>query len=254
MLISFASAKGSPGASTTCQVLGAVWPRAVAVADLDPAGSDLVYRLRSEAGAPLDPERGLLSLAPALRRRTETHLMEHTTRVDGGLDVLLGLPRPEQAAAMGSGWGTLANQLRTDRDVLCDVGRLSAGTPSLPVALASDVLLFVVRPGVDAYGHLRDRLRWVLEETALRPERPYLGVVLIAPWKARHEAADLERLLRSTGLDLSVFGPLAYDLKAADALAGRRASSLRRSMLVRTAAAMADTICARMATVSLGVA
>lgn len=252
MLVSFASAKGSPGTSTTCQVLGAVWPRAVAVADLDPAGSDLVYRLRTDSGAPLDPEHGLLSLAPALRRRTETHLMEHTTRVEGGLDVLIGLPRPEQAAAIGGGWGVLAKQLRTDRDVLCDVGRLSAGVPSLPVALASDVLFFVVRPGVDAYGHLRDRLRWVQEETAMRPERPLLGVVLIAPWKARHEASDLERLLRSGGLDAPVFGPLAYDMKAADALAGRRPSSLRRSMLVRSATAVADTVCARMAAVSLG--
>ena len=68
---------------------------------------------------------------------------------------------------------------------------------SLSIALASDLLLFITRPGVDAYGHLRDRLRWIIEETARRTERPGLGVVLIAPWKQRREADDLARLLRS---------------------------------------------------------
>ncbi|SPT53622.1 Uncharacterised protein [Actinomyces bovis] len=252
MLLSIASAKGSPGASTTCQVLAAVWPKASILADLDPTGSDLLYRLRSATGAPLEPEHGLLSLATAIRRRSQTHLLEHTTRVEGGLDVLIGLPRPEQTAAIGPGWGALADYLRTDRDVLCDVGRLTPGTPSLPVALNSEALLLVVRPGVDAYGHLRDRIRWIEEETALREQRPFLGVVLIAPWKARHEKEDLERLLRSTGLDVPVLGPLVYDLRAADALAGRQANSLRRSLLVRSATALADELYSRMATLKLG--
>mgnify|MGYP001003888136 CR=1 FL=1 len=46
MLISIASAKGSPGASTSAHVLAAVWPRPAVLAELDPAGSDLVYRAR----------------------------------------------------------------------------------------------------------------------------------------------------------------------------------------------------------------
>jgi len=47
MLISIASAKGSPGASTSAHVLAAVWPRPAVLAELDPAGSDLVYRATS---------------------------------------------------------------------------------------------------------------------------------------------------------------------------------------------------------------
>ena len=52
MLISIASAKGSPGASTSAHVLAAVWPRPAVLAELDPAGSDLVYRTHSREGAP----------------------------------------------------------------------------------------------------------------------------------------------------------------------------------------------------------
>ena len=113
---------------------------------------------------------------------------------------------------------------------------------SLSIALASDLLLFVTRPGVDAYGHLRDRLRWIIEETAHRAERPGLGVVLIAPWKQRHEADDLTRLLRSGDVEAPVVGTLAHDPGAADSLAGRRPRPLGRTLLVRSARALAAAL------------
>ena len=231
MLISLASAKGAPGTTTSAHVLAAVWPAPVVLADADPFGSDLLYRLRTSTGLPLDAERGLLSLAAQVRRSPDADLAEHTTTVDGGLDVLLGMPRPEQAAAIASNWGAIAARLRTDRDVLCDVGRLAPG-----------LLLFVTRPGVDAYGHLRDRLQWIIEETAHRAERPGLGVVLIAPWKQRHEADDLTRLLRSGDVEAPVVGTLAHDPGAADSLAGRRPRPLGRTLLVRSARALAAAL------------
>ena len=242
MLISLASAKGAPGTTTSAHVLAAVWLAPVILADADPFGSDLLYRLRTSTGLPLDAERGLLSLAAQVRRSPDADLAEHTTTVDGGLDVLLGMPRPEQAAAIASNWGAIAARLRTDRDVLCDVGRLAPGVASLSIALASDLLLFVTRPGVDAYGHLRDRLQWIIEETAHRAERPGLGVVLIAPWKQRHEADDLTRLLRSGDVEAPVVGTLAHDPGAADSLAGRRPRPLGRTLLVRSARALAAAL------------
>ena len=148
----------------------------------------------------------------------------------------------EQAAAIASSWGAVATRLRTARDVLCDTGRLVPGSPSLPIAMSSDLLLLVSRPGVDAYAHLRDRLRWILEETAHRAERPDLGVLLIAPWKRRHEATDLHRLLQSSGVDVPVVGVLALDAGAADSLAGRRPRPLGRTLLVRSARAAAASL------------
>lgn len=242
MLISVASAKGAPGASTSAHVLAAVWPRPIVLAELDPAGSDLVYRLRTEDGAPLDGDRGLVSLAAAVRRDPNTPVGEHLTVIQGGLEVLVGLARPDQATAIGAGWSALATSLRRHGDVIADVGRLGPGVPSLGVALSSDLTIVVARPGVENYGHLRERLSWVSGEASHRSERGRLAVVLIAPWKNRHEAADLSRLLGSSGLDVPVLGVLAEDRGAADALAGRRPRPLGRTLLVRSARTLAAAV------------
>ncbi|MBW3069591.1 hypothetical protein GZ998_08755, partial [Actinomyces sp. 594] len=136
-------------------------------------------------------------------------------------------------------WSAVAQSLRGPVDVIADAGRLTPGTPSLGAALASDRLILVTRPGVDQYGHLRERLRWIVDETAHRAERPDLGVLLVTPWKERHEAGALNRLLHSGGLDVPVTGVLAHDDGAADALAGRRPRPLDRSLLVRSARELA---------------
>lgn len=242
MLVSIASAKGAPGASTSAHVLAAVWPRPVLLAELDPAGSDLVYRLRAQGGAPLDGDRGLVSLAAAVRRDPNAAVDEHLTVVEGGLEVLVGLARPDQATAIGAGWSALATSLRRRGDVIADVGRLGPGAPSLGVALSSDLTVMVVRPGVENYGHLRERLAWVTGEVSHRSERTRLAVIVIAPWKNRHEADDLGRLLGAGGMDVPVLGILAEDRGAADALAGRRARPLGRTLLVRSARTLAEAV------------
>ena len=145
MLISIASAKGSPGASTSAHVLAAVWPRPAVLAELDPAGSDLVYRARSRDGLPLDSDRGVVSLAAAIRRDPDAPLQDHLTLIEGDLPVLVGLSRPDQATAIGAGWLGLATSLHQQGDVIADVGRLAPGAPSLGVALASDIALVAVR-------------------------------------------------------------------------------------------------------------
>ncbi len=243
MLVSLASAKGSPGVSTSAHVLAATWPRQALLAELDAAGSDLVYRLRTQDGRPLDGDRGVVSLAAAVRREPNVPLEDHVTVIDGGLSVLVGLSRPDQAIAIGSGWAQLASTLQRRGDVIADVGRLAPGAPSLGVALASDLTIMVTRPGVENYGHLRERLTW-LQENSRHSEPIRLAVLLIAPWKSRHEGKDLDRLLRSSGLDVPIVGLLPEDTAAADALAGRRPRALRRTLLVRSARTVAATIVA----------
>ena len=58
MLIAVAADKGAPGVTTTAVALAAVWPRPVLLAECDPAGGDIVYRLPGEGGDRLDPRRG----------------------------------------------------------------------------------------------------------------------------------------------------------------------------------------------------
>ena len=100
MLIAVAADKGAPGVTTTALALAAVWPRPVLLAECDPAGGDLVYRLPGEGSDRLDPRRGLLSLAVAARRDLQpAQLWTHAQKLRGGLDVLLGVTSADQGAA-----------------------------------------------------------------------------------------------------------------------------------------------------------
>ena len=74
--IAFASAKGSPGVTTAVAALAATWPvdRELLVAEVDPAGGDLVVRFD------LATEPGLVSLAAAGRRELGPETLRRRTR------------------------------------------------------------------------------------------------------------------------------------------------------------------------------
>jgi MinD-like ATPase involved in chromosome partitioning or flagellar assembly len=246
VLVAFASAKGSPGTSTAVVALGSVWSRDVVVADFDPAGGDVAYRHRDPRGAPLDPELGVLSLAAAARRGlTPDAAADHVQIIDGGLGVLTGVSNPEQVAGIGPVWPTIATALRDmpGTDVLADCGRVTPGSPPLPVLTAADAVVLCVRPTIESYAHLRDRLRWLsgplrIGELGSVP----VGIVVVADPGDTAVVRDLDRLLRHEGLQVPVIGRIAYDRKAADALAGRRGRRLDRSLLVRSAREVATAV------------
>ncbi|WP_129668068.1 hypothetical protein [Phytoactinopolyspora endophytica] len=238
MLIAFGSAKGAPGVTTTVNVLGDIWPGDVLVADLDPAGGDFALRHRAPAGAPIDPERGVLSLAAAARRGvTQSELAAHVQTIDGGLDVMAGVTRPEQMTGIGSAWPALAHSLRSaGADVLADCGRLTPGTPVMPVLSAADAVVFVVRPSVEAYAHLRERLQWLSEPLQIgRSGSVPVGVILVTSPSDSTAERDLDRLLQYARLQVSVLGRLAYDPKAVAALSGRSGRRIDRTLLIRSA-------------------
>jgi len=82
----------------------------VVLAECDPAGGDLAYRLRSTAAGPLAREPGVISLAAAARPTVATspgnghrpgrpRVADHCQVVLGGLPVLRGPLSAEHAAA-----------------------------------------------------------------------------------------------------------------------------------------------------------
>lgn len=245
MLIAVASAKGSPGVTTTVNVLGDIWPTSVLVADLDPAGGDFALRHRDPRGEPLDPERGLLSLAAAARRSVaQDELEHHVQTIDGGLDILAGVSRPEQVTGIGPAWPALAHSFRTAAaDVLVDCGRVTPGTPLMPVLSAADALVFVARPSVESYAHLRERLRWLAEPLQVGQLGSIpVGVVLVSSAADSTAERDLDRLLQYAGLQVSVLGRIALDPKAVSALLGQSGRRLDRTLLVRSARQAATAV------------
>ena len=243
MLVALASAKGAPGVTTTARVLASVWPSDVLLADCDPAGGDVALHGRGSGGVPLDPERGLLSLGADARRGLEADALgEHIQILDGGLPVLVGVSHPEQLTGLGAAWPALARVFANARaTVVADCGRLVPGSPVLPVVQAADAVLFVVHPRLEAYAHLRERLRW-LATADVTGRRPVVGVVVVTDPRDTSSPAELEQLLAHEGLAAPVVGRLAHDPRAADVLAGRVNRGIARSLLVRSARELVEPV------------
>jgi MinD-like ATPase involved in chromosome partitioning or flagellar assembly len=241
-----ASAKGSPGVTTTAVVLAGGWPVEPVLADLDPAGGDVALRYRDEAGAPLDPERGLLSLGAAVRRGTDqVRLDDHLQRVSGGLEVLAGVTSPSQVQGLGPAWLNLARLLRAapDRDVIADCGRLMPGSATVPVLQNADAVLLVARPTIEGLAHLRERLMSFAEALQFGTyEAVPVGVALVASYRDARVVGDVQAIMDRARLPVAVLGIVAEDQKAADAIRAGDGRRARKSLLVRSGTDLAERL------------
>ncbi len=238
-LIAVAAGKGAPGVTTACLALTLVWPRAVLLAECDPAGGDLVYRLPGARGGQLDPGRGLLSLAVATRRGLSPgQVVEHTQKLRGGLDVLVGVVTAEQGAGLEPLWGPVGAALARlpDCDVIADCGRIGADGPPYDLLAHASSVVLVTRASLEEMVRLRERIAAVTGALARRHGQSIpVSVVVVADHRRFHAA------LTETGQALGpdgaarVIGGLAYEPKSAEALGGEQGGRLGRSLLLRTA-------------------
>jgi hypothetical protein len=240
--VAFASAKASPGVTTTVTALVATWPRDrdLVVAELDPAGGDLGVRFD------LANEPGLVTLAAAGRRQLDrSTFVGHTQPlpfadrpgVDGAADravrrVLVGPVAADQAgAALAALRGVLPGVLSSlGADVLVDCGRLDPGSAAHDVVTDADLLVVIARPVVAEVHHLAARL------SGLRPKALSLLLIGDRPYSVA-EVAD--------AVGAHPLGALPVDDRAAAALTVGRSDGarvLRRSRLMRDARAVAEAL------------
>ncbi|MFF3440404.1 hypothetical protein [Streptosporangium sp. NPDC002721] len=231
-LIVLAADKGAPGVTTAATALGAIWPRPVLLAECDPAGGDLAYRLPAADGGVLNPARGLLTLGATARRGLHPdQIHEHTQKIIGGLDVLAGLTHGEQAAGLTWLWGPLGRALATlpDADVLADCGRLGGHPQLAELTTEAALVVLFTRASLDHVAHLRERLQ-------IMPREPQVGVVVIAdPRQYRTTIEEVRRIVAGTGRNVAFVSGLAHDPKGAELLRGQWGGRLDRSLLIRTA-------------------
>jgi hypothetical protein len=245
-LVVVGSDKGSPGVSTTALTLAAVWPRRALLAELDPSGGDVALRLRGPRGAPLSPEVGLISLAVSVRRGAQPQqVFEHVQRLDGGLEVIVGLATGEQGSGLTGLWGPVGQLLDEvpGLDVVADCGRLYAGSPATDVLQHASSVVLVTRPSIEAVAHLRARLAAVLRDLDRRPTAPPpVSVVVITSPRDDSSPRQIEQVLRQAGLPVPVIGRVAVDPKGAGLLTGEWIGRLDRSLLVRSAREVAGRL------------
>jgi MinD-like ATPase involved in chromosome partitioning or flagellar assembly len=237
-LIALASAKGSPGVTTTALALAAVWPRAVLLAECDPAGGDIAAGfLRAQA----DPSSTLLDVALAARRGLSPgDLVGRCLRLsaDDRLALLPGVSDPAHVASTSLAWRQLADTFQAlsethARDVLADCGRLSARGTLVDLLARCHLIVIVLRPRLhqvhQAKGHV-EMLRRDLSQPGADTEERRFGVLLVGD--RPYSPGEV-----GSALGMPVLGVLPVDKRAAEVFSdgAARGRWLDRSPLVRAA-------------------
>jgi hypothetical protein len=238
-LLAVASAKGSPGATTTALLFGALWPRTVIVAECDPHGGDVAARLPANSGGVIDADRGLLSLGAAGRKMLRPELVpEHTQRISGGLDVLIGVRMPEQSAGLAQQWGQLGPIFGgiPGYDVIADMGRLGAATPQNVMLASATDLVMVCDTQPSNVVHMRERI--LALHPVLHPESASgtrIHIAVVADPKRRQAVREIGDAMRRVAASVAEVYHLAYDPKGASFFAGEITGRPDRTALVKSA-------------------
>jgi hypothetical protein len=246
-LIAIAADKGAPGVTTASVALAAVWSRPVVLAECDPSGGDLVYRLPAADGGRLTPQRGLLSLAVATRRGLQAQqVWEHAQKLYGGLDVLVGVSGAEQGAGLDLLWGGVGRTFAAlpQADVIADCGRVGVDGAIYDLLAHAASIVLLTRANVGEVIRLRDRIAAMTAALKKRGRTPgRINVVVIADYKAITSAVgEVDHALQQSGAAARVVGGLAYEPKSAEQLRGEWGGKLDKSMFIRTARSIAGDL------------
>lgn len=249
-LISFFSAKGAPGTTSTAMLVAALWPRPTLLVDADPAGGDVLMRLPTEAGIALTQRPGLLTLLPLARHGLAPGVvMDHSQVAQGGQRLLVGLDSPEQAEASAALWPTLARTFDElpGADVIIDLGQLSARSSQLALAERSDMVVGVIRPTPASVMHMRQRLTALTRTlSTLGADAPLVGLVAIADVQQQGEASSALATVLTDVPGVHHLGMIAHEPRAERMFHGDLMVRPERTMLVRSGRTLVQRLVAQL--------
>lgn len=227
-LVMVASVKGAPGATTAALALTATWPRPAMLAELDPDGGDIRYRLAGANGEALSEEPGLHTFASHVMEGPD--VLDYVQNLPGGLEVLVGLPTAEHSEIVDRRWAPVGALLEATpgRDVVADCGRLHPLSPAEELFPYAAALLLVTRPTVDGVAHLRARIEAM-------DDAPPIFVAVVTGQADNRSMRQVQGVLDDADLPAVVLGRIAYDPFGAGTLAGEWTDRLSRSWLMRSA-------------------
>jgi hypothetical protein len=235
-----ASAKGSPGVTTTALALSFWWQHPLILIEADPAGGDLAVRLG------MSEEPGLVGLAAALRRSPIEHqqksglIAQYAQRTLSGVQVVVapaGSPQASSALSLLSESDSVSPPEETD--LLVDIGRSARSTgPNDEVGLGRtwgwidtppELLIWICRPALADLAHLAARLLHQRDSNQVQA-MVLVGVGVYPP-------AEI-----ATTLGVPVIGRLPTDPNGAAALCDGGGRAWTRSPLGRGSRSLAETI------------
>jgi hypothetical protein len=249
-ILALASAKGSPGVTTTALALASWWPRPSVLVEADPAGGDLAARTG------LAEEPGLVGLAAALRRDRpdaplNSELLHHyQQRSPIGVEVVAAPASSQQAGAAVSLLAVqAARPARIGGDLLVDLGRLVARSRSdaapdaQQMSRAADVVVWVCRPELADLAHVAVALapEHSVATEAVRTDPAQTGAVIVLCGEGPYPANEV-----SATLGCPVLGSLPADNAGAAALWGGGVRSWAHSALGRATRDLAEGLVSRL--------
>jgi hypothetical protein len=261
MLVTLASSKGSPGATSAALVLAAAWPRPVILVEADPSGGDLALRCRRLGGGELAPSPNILSRAARSHSGRGDRGAEHegagvpdavassAQPLASGVHAVLGLAAPGQAGGLTGLWPGIAQACAgAEGDVIADLGRLGVGSATLPLAEHAAALLLVASARLDSVVHLRETARELATAPTMGLGRrvPMWPVLITGDRHAVPDCADVDEVLACARVSAHPSRHLSFDppalrrLEAGEAASGR----LGRTLLLRSARALAEQLIA----------
>lgn len=169
-IIVLASAKGSPGVTTTALALATQWPiatgRRALVFDADESGGDTAAGILRGA---VPPGAGVLPLATARNKDLQEAVASASVSLVRGEEVRLvpGIPDADRSGALPIAWDVLASGLNQRAalasatpddcipparacDVFVDAGRISTAAASKPWFISANLTLLVLLPTLPA--------------------------------------------------------------------------------------------------------
>jgi hypothetical protein len=180
----FATAKGSPGLTTTLLLLAGYWPahREPLIIELDPAGGDLVARLASLDGR------------SALARKPSTHqlaaesatgvtwqsVLSHTQHLPGPGEIRALVAPASPFASSSAAEQLVSNGLLRAltelhrHDVLVDLGRLDVTSPVMPLVRRLSTVVLVARSTLESLDHTAE-LANSLRASGVTPQLLLIG-------------------------------------------------------------------------------
>jgi hypothetical protein len=232
MIVTLASVRGSPGATSWALLAAAAWPpaidarRVVFEADLD--GGVLGTRY----GLGVDP--GVVSLIAALRRSDDgtVPVEEHGRPAGQGVWLVPGPESGEQAQSVwaGTAAGTAERLADDDHVWIIDAGRVHSGSVTMPLVRRSRLTVVVSGAAPE------DLIQVPTRVAALAAQCESVGVLVQG--KAPYTTAELGEFFGTT----AVWRAGAADDIAAIACAVLSPGRARRSWVWRTALEVAEGI------------
>ncbi|MCI0686308.1 MAG: hypothetical protein L0Y54_03585, partial [Sporichthyaceae bacterium] len=218
----------------------------VVLAECDPFGGDLALRLRGPGHRPLAHDRGMVSLASAVRHDAVVDsLVEHLQVLEGGLPVLIGPRSPRNATAMATTWALVGQTLAgvPHTDVIADCGRLVAGSESSQVVAWADLVVVLTPPTLEGVAHVLQALETVTSLDCAVGTPAYLQVVVVAePRRERAAIAEVDAALERADAPARVIGTIAHDPAGAAGLRGEWGARLDRTVLIASARRLASRL------------